>query len=518
MKKTLRLAYVMLAVAFILAVGAFAAPDKIEVLLNGEVVSFTDAEPRIVDSRTFIPFRAVFNALGFADNDITFDGATRTVSAKKGDTVISLVIGEKKLTRTVGSKTDVIVTDVAAFIDPALGRTYVPVRFVAESLGCNVGWDADDRTVLIDDVNTLIASNAKDFSIMKGIMDNITGFYTNISGNSHDGNIAIKGTASTQVTSDEANVKLDGTFEGLTGSNASQMDMNLKASGTIAANGVSTPITSVVPSEFNIGMRYDRTSGKFSFKANELFAMLMGNEGIDVNGNMWMQFDLNKLLEQIDNPAILEQLSAMTAEDVLAEILGTIPLDDRNFTAKDVLSIFADSKFVKNGDKYTLTRVFDTDPKVEIKITCTMSGGKVSDYEMSLKAFNNDGTASCNVKGGNSSFKFTFDFDIDDIKIAALVDCSMSGGKMSNLDVSFKVNDYENSMLLTIKYGSNAFKFVVSFDMDGIKLSATVDGTYSATDKVPVGTPPAGEFVIDMTDMLNSNTGGAIPDLGGLAA
>jgi len=74
----------MLAVAFILAVGAFAAPDKIEVLLNGEVVSFTDAEPRIVDSRTFIPFRAVFNALGFADNDITFDGATRTVSAKKG--------------------------------------------------------------------------------------------------------------------------------------------------------------------------------------------------------------------------------------------------------------------------------------------------------------------------------------------------------------------------------------------------------------------------------------------------
>ncbi|MBQ9535575.1 MAG: copper amine oxidase N-terminal domain-containing protein [Clostridia bacterium] len=464
MKKTLRLAYVMLAVAFALAVGAFAAPDKIEVLLNGEVVSFTDAEPRIVDSRTFIPFRAVFNALGFADNDITFDGATRTVSAKKGDTVISLVIGEKKLTRTVGSKTDAIVTDVAAFIDPALGRTYVPVRFVAESLGCNVGWDADDRTVLIDDVKALIAGNNDNYSIIKGII----GFYSDFA----DKNLTMKGTVSSQVTSNETNLKLDGTFDTLTSANAMQMDMILKPSGSIAPNGTAVPITSVLPPELNIGMRYDLSSGKVSLKSNELLAMLMGN-GADFSGNTWMQLDLNKLLEQTDNPVILGQLSTMMSEDILAEILGSIPLDNRNFTAKDILSTFADGKFVKNGDKYTLTRTFDIDQKAkqkaEIGVACTMTGGKVSNYEMSFKIF----------------------------------------------------EDEKHSVTVTVKGSSIALKVTLAADMaDTVetKIAVEVDCTIASTDKAPVGTPPAGELVIDLTGMLNSNTGGTIPGIGGLAA
>ena len=44
---------------------AFAAGDSgITVQLDGQALSFTDAVPQVRDQRTFLPFRAVFEAMG----------------------------------------------------------------------------------------------------------------------------------------------------------------------------------------------------------------------------------------------------------------------------------------------------------------------------------------------------------------------------------------------------------------------------------------------------------------------
>ena len=40
------------------------APSGIAVQLNGEALTFTDAVPVAQDGRTFLPFRAVFEAMG----------------------------------------------------------------------------------------------------------------------------------------------------------------------------------------------------------------------------------------------------------------------------------------------------------------------------------------------------------------------------------------------------------------------------------------------------------------------
>ena len=64
-----------------------APPD---IMINGEVVDFATVAPQIVDGRTFVPLRAIFNVLGFADNDITWDGETRTATAVKDDLTITL--------------------------------------------------------------------------------------------------------------------------------------------------------------------------------------------------------------------------------------------------------------------------------------------------------------------------------------------------------------------------------------------------------------------------------------------
>ena len=41
------------------------------VLVNGEAVTFTDAAPLLKDGRSFLPMVETFDALGFAQGDIT---------------------------------------------------------------------------------------------------------------------------------------------------------------------------------------------------------------------------------------------------------------------------------------------------------------------------------------------------------------------------------------------------------------------------------------------------------------
>ena len=51
------------------------------VLANDQYVTFTDAVPQIRNSRSCLPFVAVFQQLGFSESDMTWDAATRTVTA-----------------------------------------------------------------------------------------------------------------------------------------------------------------------------------------------------------------------------------------------------------------------------------------------------------------------------------------------------------------------------------------------------------------------------------------------------
>lgn len=100
------------------------------VLVNGEAVTFTDAAPLLKDGRSFLPMVETFDALGFAQGDITWDAATRSVTAAKDGTSITLTIDQKELTVTRGqedaAETDTITTDAAPFIDAASSRHLRP--------------------------------------------------------------------------------------------------------------------------------------------------------------------------------------------------------------------------------------------------------------------------------------------------------------------------------------------------------------------------------------------------------
>ncbi|MEW6171517.1 MAG: stalk domain-containing protein [Bacillota bacterium] len=99
-----------------------------------------DTPPVIEGCRTLVPLRAIFEALGA---QVDWDGKTRTVTGKKGTTMIKLVIGQK----TAYVNGNPVTLDVPGKI--AGGRTLVPLRFVGESLGAGVEWDGAKRMVVI---------------------------------------------------------------------------------------------------------------------------------------------------------------------------------------------------------------------------------------------------------------------------------------------------------------------------------------------------------------------------------
>ena len=62
--------------------------DKLKVFYNDEIIKF-DVEPVIENGRTLVPLRAIFETFGA---QVSWDAATSTVTAKKGDTEVKLTI------------------------------------------------------------------------------------------------------------------------------------------------------------------------------------------------------------------------------------------------------------------------------------------------------------------------------------------------------------------------------------------------------------------------------------------
>lgn len=99
-----------------------------------------DSPPVIVDGRTLVPVRAIFEALGA---EVEWDADTRTATGTRGDTTVSVQIDNT--TAYVNGESRVL--DVPARL--INNRTMVPARFISESFGCQVFWDQATQTVRV---------------------------------------------------------------------------------------------------------------------------------------------------------------------------------------------------------------------------------------------------------------------------------------------------------------------------------------------------------------------------------
>lgn len=173
--------FLVTAILSIMSMSAMAA-DDISVTVNGKAVVFTDGAPFIdVNGRTLVPLRSIADAMDVYvrwDNEtyqVTFDktyneGASRLYDKKYG------FLGHDRITFSIGSKTaiysevwlprmtdekimdgelivptkeasrDIIMNTEAIIVD---GRTYAPVRYLAEAVGYTATWDDASHTVVL---------------------------------------------------------------------------------------------------------------------------------------------------------------------------------------------------------------------------------------------------------------------------------------------------------------------------------------------------------------------------------
>ena len=144
-------------------------PGQLGVMLNGAYLSFPDAVPESVDGRVMVPCRALMEAMG---GDVAYDAANRTVSCLLDGTTLTLTLGESTLTMDENGEISALEMDCAAYAKG--GRTYVPVRFVSQALGCDVLWDQGFETAVVLDRQGVIDEINEQFTVLNRALGALT--------------------------------------------------------------------------------------------------------------------------------------------------------------------------------------------------------------------------------------------------------------------------------------------------------------------------------------------------------
>ncbi|PJN55490.1 hypothetical protein PAEVO_22110 [Paenibacillus sp. GM2FR] len=111
--------------------------NGVKLYVNGEA---SDAEPFVKKGNTYVPFRAIAEAL---EAEVIWNPEKRSITVTKDGVSIQLLVGSK--TATVNGKK--VSLDAPATVTK--GNTYVPVRFISEALNATVKWESESQTVVV---------------------------------------------------------------------------------------------------------------------------------------------------------------------------------------------------------------------------------------------------------------------------------------------------------------------------------------------------------------------------------
>ncbi|MCI9402832.1 MAG: copper amine oxidase N-terminal domain-containing protein [Oscillospiraceae bacterium] len=481
MKRLTRWAAALGMTALLLCGSAFAAGEQtIAVQLNGEDLTFTDAVPQVKDQRTFLPFRAVFEAMGA---EVSNEG--NVITAKQGDKTLTMTIGETAATVTQLGMEVPITMDVAPYVDNTTWRTYVPVRFAAQAFGYTVGWDQDSYTaILIDPVKVMNeAMEGKEFTYLeklaeysekynKGIWDmtmDMDGSLTMLGGTMPMSATA-KGTTQDEMKmSMDMNMKMDLTeyiksVSLLMGEEEATLDAEAQAQlDALAQEGI------------DLSMRGNMDEGK-------LYMMMGGSllESAGIPKDTWFLMDFDAIFAQTGLNADWKQLmTAARSADMTPMLASLLAAGQQPATAstaygemkaqmEKLVALFADDAFVKNGNDYTATidllkLMGEESEGAEgtMTFTLTMRRSEVTGYAMGFHM------AAVNEEMGTLSMDMTMSLDDKDQMKANI---AMDMGELLNINLD-------------------------------------LNAKYTKGRTAPETVPPAGAVVLPLDQMMGSSMG-----------
>lgn len=416
MKKwTRNLLALIMAVALVGCGSALAAEEAepvaepvVAVQLDGQNLTFTDAIPQVKDQRTFLPFRAVFEAMGA---EVGYEGMT--ITAKRGEKTLTMTIGSPNAVVAENGVETPIVMDVAPYVDNNTWRTYVPVRFAAQAFGCNVGWDQANYTAIIVDTEKLmddILAN-ETFTYMEKFLEYSKKYQTGIwdMDMTFDGGMALMGApitfAGTAVGTTEGSEKMDmdmtmtmdmtqfiAYMEELA---AAMAESAAQQNGTVVPETASTAMTpeeeallnALATEGIGMSMRGDMSKGL-------MYMNLSGSilEQAGMPADTWISMDLAATYAQLglDWSEVMAMAKDLDYAVLIDLVLKEIELTDATtdyamlkLMAEKVADFLSDKSFVKNGNKVVNTfKYAEAGVGAEITMTLVLSGDKVVGYDL----------------------------------------------------------------------------------------------------------------------------------------
>ncbi len=128
---------------------AAAAYDDIPIYIDGERV--VSGQARLVDSITYVPFRAFAEAMGAS---VTWEQSTRTATARLGSLTVNAVQGQIYI-----EANGRYLYGIGEVIN-LYGTLYLPVRPMAKAFSVDVEWNGDERAVYLTRTGRTLQSGA----------------------------------------------------------------------------------------------------------------------------------------------------------------------------------------------------------------------------------------------------------------------------------------------------------------------------------------------------------------------
>lgn len=457
----------------LLVCGALAAESGINVQLDGQSLTFTDAVPQVKDQRTFLPFRAVFEAMG-AD----VDNEGNTITAVRGDKTLTMTIGSTEATVTENGVTTPITMDVAPYVDNTIWRTYVPVRFAAQAFDCAVGWDQTAQTAVIVDTEKLVknAMEGKTYTYLEKLVAMGETYKEGIWNMDASFDMDMSMLTMPMMT-------MDGEVKGVMADNTQMdMSMNMKMDmdglmGMTAAIGAEQPneaaqaqFEALKTKGMDVTVRGDITTGKL-YMNMDMSALAGAAENIPT-ADTWYELDMAALLEQMgmDWSELMTMSANANTLDALASALSAMEPNDATNGYNELkksfdglFAAFADDHFQLWGTKVpynfgSCSTHYDWATPDGSNVGMDLLLTFVSEHDHTLKGY-----------------ELTF---------------TMAQGETTEMTMTVSV-DADGKMTAEMKA-----------DMGGMMtMNMTMDGSYAPGTAAPVVTPPEGAKIVPFTEL-----------------
>lgn len=461
--------------------------NGVQVKVNDHMVQFTDAAVETVNDRTMVPYRAILEDM---KAEVGFDAATNTVSATLDGKTVSFVIGGTVMNITENGQTTQVNMDVAPYINQSNGRTYVPVRFLAESFGYLVGYDAAQKTVVIIDMQQMADDMDSKMTIYNKLMqmEQEQGIFSLNIGS----DMKMDMTIADESMNATMNQQITGTME-LTAEKAG-MDLVSQTTSTTVINGesVSDELKQEILMDLYTGVMYTK---------QDMEAVTLP-DGTVMDGDTWMKMDLYSTINQLtgmDYGKLMKAAvtgSGMTMGSLMMDLTPalstqlTVDSYDQLKGSMDLVAdIFGDARFDKTSSAGTDTYTWSFTKADSISLL-----GKLGDV--------NEMSSLLSQLTGK---------EINLLSDINKCDMSMTYSEKDGKCVAYDAKvDVDVKDLFQMAVNSTSTTETVDMDMT-ISVPGMVNITMDMTGTVKPSTesvrtqPAAGEKVVDMGDMILQN-------------